>query len=36
MPISVVRALTGATDGHKADPGTTRGDLSLSLSSDGP
>ena len=30
MPISVVRALTGATDGRKADPGTIRGDLSLS------
>jgi nucleoside-diphosphate kinase len=28
--ISVVRALTGATDGRKADPGTIRGDLSLS------
>ncbi|MFZ0142680.1 MAG: nucleoside-diphosphate kinase [Aeromicrobium sp.] len=28
--ITVVRALTGATDGRKADPGTIRGDLSLS------
>jgi nucleoside-diphosphate kinase len=28
--ISVVRALTGVTDGRKADPGTIRGDLSLS------
>jgi nucleoside-diphosphate kinase len=28
--ISVVRALTGATDGRKAAPGTIRGDLSLS------
>jgi nucleoside-diphosphate kinase len=28
--ISVVRALTGATDGRKADPGTIRGDFSLS------
>jgi len=28
--IAVVRALTGATDGRKADPGTIRGDLSLS------
>ena len=28
--ISVVRVLTGATDGRKADPGTIRGDLSLS------
>jgi nucleoside-diphosphate kinase len=28
--ISVVRALTGATDGRKAEPGTIRGDLSLS------
>ena len=28
--IDVVRALTGATDGRKAQPGTIRGDLSLS------
>jgi nucleoside-diphosphate kinase len=28
--IEVVRALTGATDGRKAAPGTIRGDLSLS------
>jgi nucleoside-diphosphate kinase len=28
--IEVVRALNGATDGHKAAPGTIRGDLSLS------
>ena len=28
--IAVVRALTGATDGRKAQPGTIRGDLSLS------
>jgi nucleoside-diphosphate kinase len=28
--VTVVRALTGATDGRKADPGTIRGDLSLS------
>jgi nucleoside-diphosphate kinase len=28
--ISVVRALTGATDGRKAEPGTIRGDFSLS------
>jgi len=28
--ISVVRALNGATDGRKADPGTIRGDFSLS------
>lgn len=28
--IGVVRALTGATDGRKAEPGTIRGDLSLS------
>src|SRR6185503_2434296 len=28
--IDVVRALTGATDGRKAAPGTIRGDLSLS------
>ena len=28
--IEVVRALTGATDGRKAAPGTVRGDLSLS------
>ena len=28
--ISVVRALTGATDGRSAAPGTIRGDLSLS------
>ena len=28
--IAVVRALTGATDGRKAEPGTIRGDLSLS------
>ena len=28
--ISVVRVLTGATDGRKAEPGTIRGDLSLS------
>ena len=28
--IAVVRALTGATDGRKAAPGTIRGDLSLS------
>ena len=28
--IAVVRALTGATDGRKALPGTIRGDLSLS------
>lgn len=28
--ISVVRALNGATDGRKAEPGTIRGDLSLS------
>jgi nucleoside-diphosphate kinase len=28
--INVVRALTGATDGRKAAPGTIRGDLSLS------
>jgi nucleoside-diphosphate kinase len=28
--ISVVRTLNGATDGRKADPGTIRGDLSLS------
>ena len=28
--ISVVRALTGATDGRQAEPGTIRGDLSLS------
>ena len=36
MPIPVARTLTGATDGDEADPGTIRGDLSLSLSSDGP
>jgi len=28
--ISVVRLLNGATDGRKADPGTVRGDFSLS------
>src|SRR6185503_3949102 len=28
--VAVVRALTGATDGRKAAPGTIRGDLSLS------
>jgi nucleoside-diphosphate kinase len=28
--VDVVRALTGATDGRKAAPGTIRGDLSLS------
>ena len=28
--ISVVRTLNGATDGRKAEPGTIRGDLSLS------
>lgn len=28
--ISVVRALNGATDGRKAEPGTVRGDYSLS------
>jgi nucleoside-diphosphate kinase len=28
--IEVVRRLTGATDGRKADPGTIRGDFSLS------
>ena len=28
--VEVVRALNGATDGHKAAPGTIRGDLSLS------
>jgi nucleoside-diphosphate kinase len=28
--VSVVRALTGATDGRKATPGTIRGDFSLS------
>jgi nucleoside-diphosphate kinase len=28
--IDVVRLLNGATDGRKADPGTIRGDLSLS------
>lgn len=28
--IEVVRAMTGATDGRKAAPGTIRGDLSLS------
>ncbi len=28
--ISVVRALNGATDGRKAEPGTIRGDYSLS------
>lgn len=28
--IPVVRALAGATDGRKAEPGTIRGDLSLS------
>ena len=28
--VPVVRALNGATDGRKADPGTIRGDLSLS------
>ena len=28
--VTVVRALTGATDGRKADPGTIRGDFSLS------
>ena len=28
--IEVVRALNGATDGRKADPGTIRGDFSLS------
>ena len=28
--IAVVRALVGATDGRKAAPGTSRGDLSLS------
>ena len=28
--VEVVRALTGATDGRKAAPGTVRGDLSLS------
>ncbi|MBC7630722.1 nucleoside-diphosphate kinase [Aeromicrobium sp.] len=28
--ISVVRGLNGATDGRKAEPGTIRGDLSLS------
>lgn len=28
--ISVVRALNGATDGRKAEPGTIRGDLALS------
>jgi nucleoside-diphosphate kinase len=28
--IPVLRALAGATDGRKADPGTIRGDLSLS------
>lgn len=28
--ISVVRSLNGATDGRKAEPGTIRGDLSLS------
>ena len=28
--IGVVRALAGATDGRKADPGTIRGDYSLS------
>ena len=28
--ITVVRALTGATDGRKAEPGTIRGDFSLS------
>jgi nucleoside-diphosphate kinase len=28
--VEVVRALTGATDGRKATPGTIRGDLSLS------
>lgn len=28
--ITVVRALNGATDGRKADPGTIRGDWSLS------
>jgi len=28
--ITVVRTLTGATDGRKAQPGTIRGDLSLS------
>jgi nucleoside-diphosphate kinase len=28
--IEVVRALNGATDGRKADPGSIRGDLSLS------
>jgi nucleoside-diphosphate kinase len=28
--VAVVRALTGATDGRKAEPGTIRGDLSLS------
>jgi nucleoside-diphosphate kinase len=28
--IAVVRAIAGATDGRKADPGTIRGDLSLS------
>lgn len=28
--VTVVRALNGATDGRKADPGTIRGDFSLS------
>ncbi|MCX6400494.1 MAG: nucleoside-diphosphate kinase [Propionibacteriales bacterium] len=28
--IDVVRAINGSTDGHKAAPGTIRGDLSLS------
>ncbi|CAN5674916.1 nucleoside-diphosphate kinase [soil metagenome] len=28
--VEVVRGLNGATDGRKADPGTIRGDLSLS------
>jgi nucleoside-diphosphate kinase len=30
LAVEVVRALTGATDGRKAAPGTIRGDLSLS------
>jgi nucleoside-diphosphate kinase len=30
--VDVVRAINGATDGRKADPGSIRGDLSLSTS----
>ncbi len=30
--VDVVRAMNGATDGRKADPGSIRGDLALSTS----